>query len=122
MVDNGYGTPKDCSDMDEATESRERALYKANRQLAAVNAKNAELKAVVEKLSGLEDVETAIKRVQTSIKTYREWGAYCNAGGRDYTYAGNLEHHEQCLVEYAQVMYVFNSTHEAAEEARETKL
>jgi len=69
-------------------------------------------------------VSRAKEIIQSSIDSHESWASYRRKQGPDNPEYGDLEHHETCLREYAEVMEVLACLEQAAQAAgtnKETK-
>ncbi len=87
------------------------------RQVEQVKAK---LKVLTDKLPCEERVALAIQRINESIASHVSWRNYRLRQGEDDPKCGDLQHHEECLKDYDEVLQVLLATREAAEAAKET--
>lgn len=67
----------------------------------------------------LAKVLRAKEIIQSSMDSHESWAAYRRKQGPDNPEYGDLEHHETCLREYAEVMEVLACLEQAAKAAGE---
>jgi hypothetical protein len=97
------------------------ALAAKDAEIARLRSRLQELDGIVAKLPKTADVARAKAIIQSSIDSHVSWAAYRRKQGKDNPEYGDLEHHETCLREYAEVMVTLDSvaasTRQAAERA-----
>ncbi len=76
------------------------------------------LKAEAEKLPSIENIDVAIRHIEESIGSHESWREWREKGGGGDPQCGDIKHHKQCLLDYAQVMQTLVATREAVDAAK----